>query len=197
MLSRLVITFLPRSKGLLILWLQSPSAVIWRPKNKVCYCFHSFPSICHEVMGLYAMMLVFWMLNIRWIIEKRKRIPENHLLLLHWLYQSLWLGGSQQTVGHSQRDRNTTAPYLTPEKSVCTPEATIRIGYRTMDWFQIGKGVHQGCILSPCLFNLYAEYIMWNTRLNEAQCGIKLQREISVISDMQIASPLWPKAKRN
>ena len=43
-----------------------------------------------------------------------------------------------------------------------------------MDWFQIGKGVCQGCILSPCLFNLYAEYIMWNTRLDEAQAGIKI-----------------------
>ena len=46
--------------------------------------------------------------------------------------------------------------------------------YGTMDWFQIGKGVHQGCILSPCLFNLYAEYIMWSSRLDEAQAGIKI-----------------------
>ena len=45
-----------------------------------------------------------------------------------------------------------------------------------MDWFQIGKGVRQGCILSPCLFNLYAEYIMWNSRLNEAQAGIRISR---------------------
>ena len=53
-------------------------------------------------------------------------------------------------------------------------EATVRTGHGTTDWFQIQKGVHQGCILSPCLFNLYAEYIMWNTRLNEAQAGIKI-----------------------
>ena len=53
-------------------------------------------------------------------------------------------------------------------------EATIRTGYGTTDWFQIGKGVHQGCILSPCLFNLYAEYIMTNTWLEEAQPGIKI-----------------------
>ena len=52
-------------------------------------------------------------------------------------------------------------------------EATIRIGHGTTDWFQIGKGVHQGCILSPCLFNLHAEYIMRNTGLEEAQAGIK------------------------
>ena len=55
-------------------------------------------------------------------------------------------------------------------------EATVRTGHGTTDWFQIGKGVHQGCILSSCLFNLFAEYIMRNIRLNEAQAGIKIAR---------------------
>ena len=55
-------------------------------------------------------------------------------------------------------------------------EATVRTGHGTTDWFQIGKGVRQGCILSPCLFNLYAEYIMRNTGLEEAQVGIKIAR---------------------
>ena len=55
-------------------------------------------------------------------------------------------------------------------------EATVRTGYGTTDWFQIGKGVHQGCILSPCLFNLYTEYIIQNTRLDEAQTWIKIAR---------------------
>ena len=58
-------------------------------------------------------------------------------------------------------------------------EATVRTGYRTADWFQIGKGVRQGCILSPCLFNLYAEYIMQNAGLDEAQAGIKTSRRNS------------------
>ena len=53
-------------------------------------------------------------------------------------------------------------------------EVTVRTGHRTTDWFQIGKGLCQGCILSPCLFNLYAEYIMKNARLDEAQAGIKI-----------------------
>ena len=53
-------------------------------------------------------------------------------------------------------------------------EATVRIGHGTTDWFQIGKGVRQGCILAPCLFNLYAEYIMRNARLDETQAGIKI-----------------------
>ena len=55
-------------------------------------------------------------------------------------------------------------------------EATVRSGHGTTDWFQIGKGVHQGCILSPCLFNLYAEYIVRNAGLDEAQAGIKIAR---------------------
>ena len=53
-------------------------------------------------------------------------------------------------------------------------EATVRTGHRTRDWFQIGKGVCQGCILSPCLFNLYVEYIVQNARLDDAQSGIKI-----------------------
>ena len=53
-------------------------------------------------------------------------------------------------------------------------EATVRTGHGTTDWFQRGKGVRQGCILSPCLFNLYAEYIMWHARLDEVQAGIKI-----------------------
>ena len=56
-------------------------------------------------------------------------------------------------------------------------EATIRTRHGTMDWFQIGKGVCQGCVLSPCLFNVYAEYIMQNARLDEAQAGIKTPRK--------------------
>ena len=56
-------------------------------------------------------------------------------------------------------------------------EATVKTGHETMDWFQISKEVHQSCILSPCLFNLYAEYIMQNARLDEAQAGIKIARK--------------------
>ena len=70
------------------------------------------------------------------------------------------------------------------------PEATVRTGHGTTDWFQTGKGVHQGCILSPCLLNLYAEYIMRNPGLDEAQGGIKMLGEISVTSDMQMTPPL-------
>ena len=64
-------------------------------------------------------------------------------------------------------------------------ETTVRTGHGTTDWFQIGKGVHQGCILSPCLINLYAEYIMRNVRLDEAQSGIKIARRN--INDLRYA----------
>ena len=74
-------------------------------------------------------------------------------------------------------------------------EATIRTEHGTTDLFQIGKGISQGFILSPCLFNLYAEYIMQNTRLNEAQVGIILPREIPITSDMQMTPPLCQKMK--
>ena len=83
-------------------------------------------------------------------------------------------------------------------------EATVRTGHGTTDWFQIGKGVCQGCILSPCLFNLYAEYKMRNVGLEEAQAGIKIAMRIisilmsiSITSDMQMTPPLWQKVKRN
>ena len=76
-------------------------------------------------------------------------------------------------------------------------EATVRAGHGTTDWFQIGKGVCQGYILSPFLFNLHAEYIMRNAGLDEAQAGIKIMGEISITSDMQMTPTLWQKAKKN
>ena len=79
-------------------------------------------------------------------------------------------------------------------------EATVRTGHGTTDWFQIGKGVHQYCILSPCLFNLYAEYIMRNAGLDEAQAGIKIsERNINNFryADDRKQPTLWQKAKRN
>ena len=76
-------------------------------------------------------------------------------------------------------------------------EAIVKIQHRTTDWFKIGNGVRQGCILSPCLFNLYAEYIMRNAGLYEAQAEIKIAvRNINNLRN-QMAPPLWQKTKRN
>ena len=66
-----------------------------------------------------------------------------------------------------------------------------------MDWSKFGKGIRQSYVLSPCLFNLYAEYIMQNARLDEAQTGINTAGEISITSGMQMTTPLWQKVKTN
>ena len=108
--------------------------------------------------------------------QKSERVTEKHLFLLYWLCQSLWLCGSQQTVEILQE-------MGIPDHLTCLlrnlyagQETTVRTGHGATDWFQIGKGVRQGCILSPCLFNLYAEYIIWNARLDESQAEIKIAR---------------------
>ena len=75
---------------------------------------------------------------------------------------------------NSERDGNTRPPDLPLEKPVCKSESTVRTGHGTTDRFQIGKGVRQGCILSPCLFNFYAEYIIRNAGLEEVQAGNKI-----------------------
>ena len=76
-------------------------------------------------------------------------------------------------------------------------EAIVRTRHETMDWFQIGKGVHQGCILSPCLFNLYAECITWNAGLEEVQAGIMIA--VRNINNLRYAddTTLWQKVKKN
>ena len=76
-------------------------------------------------------------------------------------------------------------------------QATVGTRHGTMDWFQIGKGVRQGCILSPCLFNLYAEYIMPHSEMDEEQDGINVASKISVTSDMRMTPLLWEKMKRS
>ena len=84
----------------------------------------------------------------------------------------LWI----QTVENSKRSGNTRSHYLSPEKPGCRKEATFRTGHGKMDWFQVGKGVHEGCILSPCLFNFYTQCIMRNSGLDEAHAGSKVAR---------------------
>ena len=100
---------------------------------------------------------------------------------------------------NSERDRKEYQGHLTCllRNLYAGQEATVRTGHGTTDWFQIGKGVRQGCILSLCLFNLYAEDIMRNTGLEEVQAGIKIAGEMSITSDMQMTPPLWQKVKRN
>ena len=112
--------------------------------------------------------------SISWVIEESKRIPEKCLLLLYWLCLSLWL------LDHNKLWKILKETGI-PDHLTCFlrnlyagQEATVRTGHGTMDGFQIGKGARQGCILSPCLFNVYTEYIMQNARLDKAQAGIKI-----------------------
>ena len=93
--------------------------------------------------------------------------------------------------------KNPLAEMESPSYLYAGQKATVRTGHGATDWFQIRKGVCQGCILSPCLFNSYAEYIMRNVGLDQVHTGIKMLGEISITSDMQMTPALWQKVKRN
>ena len=128
---------------------------------------------------------------------KKQESSRKHLFLLYWLCQSLYC------VDHNKLWEILKEMGI-PDHLTCLlrnpyagQEATVRTGHGTTDCFQIGKGVRQGCILSPCLFNFYAEYIMRNAGLEETQAGIKIAGIISITSDMQMTPPLWQKEKKN
>ena len=117
--------------------------------------------------------------NICWIMEKAREFQTN-IYFCFIDYAKAFDCVDHNKLENSERDGNTRPPDLCSEKSVCRSEATVRTGHGTTDWFQIGKGVHQGYIFSPCLFDLYAEYIMQNSGLDEGQAGIKIMgRNIS------------------
>ena len=112
--------------------------------------------------------------NIRWIIEKAREFQKNSCFCF------IDYAKAFDCVDHNKL-REILQEMGIPDHLTCLlrnlyagQEATVRIGHGTTDWFQIGKGVRQGYILSPCLFNFYAEYIMRNTGLEEAQAGIKI-----------------------
>ena len=111
--------------------------------------------------------------NIHWITEKAREFQKNNYFCFIEYTKAF------DCVDHNKLEISSKLGI--PDLLICLlrnlyagQEATIRTGHRTTDWFQIGKRVHQGCMLSPCLLNLYAEYIMWNTGLDEAKAGIKI-----------------------
>ena len=99
--------------------------------------------------------------------RKSKRVPEKHLLLIHDYAKAF------DCVDHNKLWKILKEMGI-PDHLYAGQEATVRTGHGTTDWFQIGKGVHQGCYCHPAFFNLYAEYIMQNARVDEAQAGIKI-----------------------
>ena len=127
---------------------------------------------------------------------KKKRVPEKHLFLLYWLCQSLCVDHNKLWKILKEMGIPDHLTYLL-RNLYAGQEATVRTGHGTTDWFQIGKGVCQGCILSPCLFNLYAEYITQNARQDEAQAGIKIAGR--KINNLRYAddTTLWQKVKKN
>ena len=135
--------------------------------------------------------------NIRWIMEKAREFQKNiYFCCIDYAkafdcvdHNRLW------KILKEMETQDDMTCHL--ENLYAGQEATFRTGHGTTDWFQIGKGVRQGCILSPCLFNFYAKYIMRNTGLEETQAGIKIAWKISITSDMQMTPSLWQKVKRN
>ena len=147
--------------------------------------------------------------NIHWIIEKAIELQKGIYFCL------IDYAKDFDCVDHNKLWKILKAMRI-PDHLTClqrnlcaSQEATVRSGHETIDWFQIGKGVCQGCILSRCIFNLYAEYIIWNARLEEAQAGIKIARRninnLRCVDDttlraeseeVTISSSLWWKWKR-
>ena len=125
--------------------------------------------------------------------SKKQESSKKHLLLLYWLHQSLWLCGSKQIGKVLKRWEYHTWP---ASWEICMQvKKQVRTGHGTTDWFQIGKGVHQGCILSPCL-NMQStswEMLDWMKHKLES----RLPGEITITSNMQMTPPLWQKVKRN
>ena len=135
--------------------------------------------------------------NIRWIIEKARKFQKN----IYFCFTDY--AKAFDCIDHNKLWKILKEMGI-PDHLICLlrnlyagQEATIRTGHGTVDWFQIGKGVHQDCILSPYLFNLYAEYIMRNAGWMKHKLESRLPGEISITSDMQMTPPLWQTVKKN
>ena len=135
--------------------------------------------------------------NIRWIIEKAREFQKN----IYFCF--IDYAKAFDCVDHNKLWK-ILKEMGKPDHLICLlrnlyagQEATVRTGHGTTDCFQIGKGVRQGCIVSLCLYNLYAEYIMINARMDEAQAGIKIARRN--INNLRYAddTTLWQKVKKN
>ena len=134
--------------------------------------------MCVQILSSYKDMSHIWLVS-----------PPLNYLILTYLMSSVWkilkeMGIPDHLTGLL---RNLYAGQ----------EATVRPGHETAHWFKIGKGVCQGCMLSPCLFNLYAEYIMQMPGWMKPKLESKLPGEISITSDTQMTPPLWQKAKNS
>ena len=132
-----------------------------------------------------------------WIIKKAREFQKN-IYFCFTDYAKAFDCVDHNKLENSSRDRNTRPAYLPPEKSVCRSWSNSETRHGTTDWFQTAKGVHQGCMLSPCLFNLNAEYIMQIAGWMKHKLESRLPGEkISITSDTQMTPPLRQKANKN
>ena len=132
--------------------------------------------------------------NIHWIIVKvSSRKTSTFALLTAPKPLTMWITTNWKILKEMRMPDHLTSLLRNPYAG---QEAAVRTGYGT-DWFHIRKGVRQGCILSPCLFNVYAVYIMRNAGVDKHKLESRLLEEISITSDMQMTPPLWQKVKRN
>ena len=132
--------------------------------------------------------------NIHWIIKKMKSSRKISISALLTMLKPLtvWITTNWKIL----KEMGIPNHFTCLLRTLCAgQEAIVRTGHGTTDWFQIGKRVRQDCILSLCLFNLYAEYIMRNARWMKHKLELRLLGEISVASDMQMTPPLWQKVK--
>ena len=136
--------------------------------------------------------------NVRWIMEEAREFQKN----IYFCF--LDYAKAFDCVDHITTNWKILKEMGIPDYLTCLlrnlyagQEATVRTLHVTMDWFKIGKGIYQGCILSPCLFNLYAEYIMRNAGLEKHKLESRFLRKVSINLHMQIMSPIWQKAKKN
>jgi len=131
------------------------------------------------------------MANILWIMEKAREFQKS-IYFCFIDYAKAFDCVDHNKLWKILKSGNTRPPDLSLEKPA-GQEVIVRTGHGTVDWFQIGKGVLQGCVLSPYLFNLHAEYIMRNAGLEEANARIKIARRN--INNLQMTPPLWQKVK--
>ena len=135
---------------------------------------HNIIPVCHLWIAIY-LVCSFW---------------------LYWLCQSLCVDHNKLWKILKEMGIPDHLTYLLRNLYV-SQEALVRTRHGTTDWFQIEKGVSQSCVLSPCLFNFYAQYIMWNAGLEGAQAGIKSVWRNIITPDIQMTPPLWQKAKKS
>ena len=133
--------------------------------------------------------------NIHWIIKKAREFQKNIYFCFIDYAKAFDYMDDNKLWKNLQKMRIPGHLICLLRNLYAGQEAIVRPGQGTTDWLQIGKGVRQGCTLLPCLFNLYAEYVMRNARLDEAQLESRLLGEISITSDVQMTPPLCQKEK--